>query len=229
MGVMDPKTATIWQALSVGVKQALLSKKVLTGIFTAIANIALYFGFQIDVTQAVMLTSPIIAAIFGQTVVDVRNAGQSKTLDVTLQPPGTPPAATPSSSGTGAAIMLALMLGAGAMVTQPACGPSARQTTITTTLSAVNSVGDTFKVWDTEHQKQIIAEATSEADGAAKLAAYRVQQAKVVAAIRATYSALSAAKTLNDSHTLAAALEAFVDLKSAIDDLKRAGVVGGGP
>lgn len=57
------------------IKALLSSKKFLVAVFTVFANLALKFGLELDVDQAVALTSPLIAAIFGQTVVDVKKAG----------------------------------------------------------------------------------------------------------------------------------------------------------
>jgi len=58
-------------------KALLSSKKFLTAVFTVLANLALRFGLELDVDEAVALTSPLIAAIFGQTVIDVKKAGNA--------------------------------------------------------------------------------------------------------------------------------------------------------
>jgi hypothetical protein len=65
-------------------KALLSSKKFLTAVFTVLANLALKFGLELDVDQAVALTSPLIAAIFGQTVIDVKKAGNGASTAVTL-------------------------------------------------------------------------------------------------------------------------------------------------
>jgi hypothetical protein len=56
-------------------KPLLTSKKFQMALITTIANLLLYFGIELDVEIAMALTSPLIAAIFGQTAVDVKKAG----------------------------------------------------------------------------------------------------------------------------------------------------------
>jgi hypothetical protein len=65
-------------------KPLLTSKKFLTAVITVIANLLLFFGIELDADQAVALTSPLIAAIVGQTVVDVKKAGAATTALILL-------------------------------------------------------------------------------------------------------------------------------------------------
>jgi hypothetical protein len=125
---------SIWAALMLGLKGLLQSRKAVMGILTTIANIALHFGFQIDVEAAMGLTSPILAAIFGQTVVDVKNAGQMQTQKFDVSLAAAPPAAATAPTGSNAPVILALFfigaaLGAG-LVMHAGCTPAARTAAI---------------------------------------------------------------------------------------------------
>ncbi len=116
-------------------------------------------------------------------------------------------------------LFLALLLGLAC------CGPSARQVEINTTLKGLNVASDAFVIYSHEHTEQIIKacdpKVTTEDECKANVASYRAKEAKVVALLSAAYNSLAAAITINDKHTLAAALSAVVLAKTAYDDLKK--------
>jgi hypothetical protein len=58
-------------------KPLLTSKKFQTAVLTLIANLLLRFGVDLDIADALALTSPLIAYILGQSAVDVKKAGPS--------------------------------------------------------------------------------------------------------------------------------------------------------
>lgn len=91
------------KALADGLTALLLSKKFLASMFGAIANLTLYLGFELDVDQAMGITSPILAMILGQTVVDVRKAGK----------PPSPP--TDVINATNVSLLLLLVLAVGGL------------------------------------------------------------------------------------------------------------------
>jgi hypothetical protein len=57
------------------IKPLLTSKKFQTAILTLVANLLLRLGVDMDVGEALAITSPLVAYILGQSVVDVRKAG----------------------------------------------------------------------------------------------------------------------------------------------------------
>ena len=57
------------------IKPLLASKKFQTAILTLVANLLLRFGIDLDVGEALAITSPLIAYILGQSAVDVKKAG----------------------------------------------------------------------------------------------------------------------------------------------------------
>lgn len=56
-------------------KPLLTSKKFQTAALTLVANLLLRFGVELDIADALALTSPLIAYILGQSAVDVKKAG----------------------------------------------------------------------------------------------------------------------------------------------------------
>ncbi len=116
-------------------------------------------------------------------------------------------------------LVLLLVLGA--------CGPNARQIKINTMLAGLNGASDAFAVFDHDHKREIIAKCdvkvTPEVECLARLKAYEDKQARVIAALTAGYLALSVAVTLNDKHTLAAAISAVLGAQQAWTALKEVG------
>jgi hypothetical protein len=86
------------------------------------------------------------------------------------------------------------------------CGASARTKVLTTTLVATNAARDGFRAWEVPHMKQLVDEAKTKAESDAKLAAFRVEQAKVVELFEAVYQAISIATLLKDDPTSLAKL-----------------------
>lgn len=71
-----------------------------------------------------------------------------------------------------------------------------------------------WKIYDSQKQDEIIDSATSRVDGQAKLAAYRVGQARILARFTLYYHALAAAAIVNDEQSLSAAVRAAALLRS---------------
>ena len=78
-----------------------------------------------------------------------------------------------------------------------ACGSSAREKALSTTLASLNAARDGFVAWDKEHQESIVQETYDEggtrADAVRKLADYRRKAARIDQAFVLAYSALAAA------------------------------------
>lgn len=81
------------------------------------------------------------------------------------------------------------------LVALAACGPSARDKTIKGTLVSLNATYDGVLEYSRRREASIVAAATSEADGQAKLRPFREHVDKVVAAIALAYHALGVAAT----------------------------------
>lgn len=104
------------------------------------------------------------------------------------------------------------------------CGPSAREVQLKATLTGLNTARDGFAAFSHAQANAIIdgcdVKTVTEAECTARLTAYRVKEAKVVLALAAAYSTLAVAVTLNDSQTIAAAIEALAYAMQAYNDLK---------
>lgn len=73
------------------------------------------------------------------------------------------------------------------------CGPSARDKALQASLISVNAARDGFLTWDDLHQKEIVKEAGTVADGEATLASYRQKRSLIVASFEVAYRALATA------------------------------------
>jgi hypothetical protein len=105
-----------------------------------------------------------------------------------------------------------------------ACGPNARQTQLRGAFAGLSAASGGLVSWDASHQAEIVAHATSAADGIAKLTAYKEARAKVVSAFAAGFHALASAAILGDAGpaNLAAALAASAEAIAAWEALKGA-------
>lgn len=99
------------------------------------------------------------------------------------------------------------------------CGASQRETTIKTSLLAVQAADCAFVAYDRTHQDEIVASATSREDGVAKLAAYRAKREVARKAFVAAYTAIGVAATVNDDHTLAGMQLALKQVLDAVNAL----------
>ncbi len=107
-----------------------------------------------------------------------------------------------------------------------ACGPSARQQQLRLTLTGVSVASDAFVAFDQARQAQIVASASSVADGVAKLELYKTTvRNRVVDAFAAAFHALAAASILESApKSLATALAATAEAMAAWEAFKRTGV-----
>lgn len=105
-----------------------------------------------------------------------------------------------------------------------ACTAHSRDTAIKDTFVGLNAARDGFVLWDKAHQAQVVASATSVADGETKLAAYTKKRQPVLDGFEAAYTALKLAATLTDDPSLAnaaaAALAAYQAAVKFEQDLK---------
>lgn len=101
----------------------------------------------------------------------------------------------------------------------PACGASARQKTLTTSLATVSAAGEAFEKWDEARQAEIVAGATSISDGQVKLAEYRAHRGQIEALFVVAYQAIAAA-SLDEDASLTAMLAALKNLADAIAGLQ---------
>jgi len=108
------------------------------------------------------------------------------------------------------------------LATLAACGATARERTIQTTLTVTNAARDGWITLDEQVQDRIIERATSREQGEIRLAAYRVEQDKILVLFEAVYRAIATASVAEkDEQSLRAMLDAARRLKVALDDLKK--------
>jgi hypothetical protein len=109
-----------------------------------------------------------------------------------------------------------------------ACGPSATQKTIGTTVAVldtanaafIGSAGGCSGCYVQRHEQAIIAGATSAADGATKLATFRGQVANVELGFAVAYQAAATAWTANNDGALAALAAAATAVATDISKLE---------
>lgn len=107
-------------------------------------------------------------------------------------------------------VLVALTLG---------CGASQRESTLRTSFVSINAVRDGFVSWDQAHQARLVQDATSLADGQAKLAAYRAARERVDAAFQIAYRAVAFAAVTEDA-PLSQVLMALDALQAAVAALR---------
>ena len=90
-----------------------------------------------------------------------------------------------------------------------ACGASARQKTIATTLAATNAAADAFVAYDQDHRTSIVTHATSHENGVALLSEWDGTVDTVNTAFTTVYKAIATAATVNDDPSLAGMLQAW--------------------
>jgi hypothetical protein len=80
-----------------------------------------------------------------------------------------------------------------------ACGGSITGRTeksLRASLDAISAARDSFTTWDAQHQKALVANASSREEAEAALASYRTQRQKLIAAFTGAYSALAGGAAL---------------------------------
>ena len=93
-----------------------------------------------------------------------------------------------------------------------ACGANAKQQTLKTSLVSVNAVRDGFLAWDSIHQRTIVEDVTTRADGEARLKEYRQKRSKLEIAFSITYKLLATAALDVKQENILLALGAVFDL-----------------
>lgn len=97
-----------------------------------------------------------------------------------------------------------------------ACGASQRQDTIKTALVSVDASKAAFLAFESTAEQAIIDHATSGADGAAKLTAFRADRVTINNLFNAAYHAIAAAATANDDQSVASMQTAMGLLVAAV-------------
>jgi hypothetical protein len=89
-----------------------------------------------------------------------------------------------------------------------ACGASARQKTITTTVQALDVAEVAFLHFDGQHQLDLVNAATTQADATAKLASYRKDRDEVAKALIAAYRLAAVAATVDNDTSVSSLMQA---------------------
>ena len=103
--------------------------------------------------------------------------------------------------------------------TASACGPSSREKTIQTTLTATNAASAAFVEYDKLHQADIVTRAANRSDGEAQLGAWRTTQREVLVLFSDAYRTIAAAAVANDDPSLAAMASAAGALTKTLHDI----------
>lgn len=98
-----------------------------------------------------------------------------------------------------------------------ACGSNARKDTLHVAFVSAVASRDAFKVWDKQHQDEIVANATSHDDGRAKLDAYREKRNAVLTMLIDVLQAINTAQEANTDSSVTTALKLLADLKQTVD------------
>jgi hypothetical protein len=105
-----------------------------------------------------------------------------------------------------------------------ACGPTARQKALQTTLTTLNTSRDAFVAWDAEHQTTIVKQAPSLEKGQETLTFYRAQREKVILGFSAAYAAVAAAAiNTDDPNALAQAITSIKTVYDAVEGFLHGG------
>lgn len=89
-----------------------------------------------------------------------------------------------------------------------ACSVSTRNTTIAGSLTTLNAAAAALATYDAQHEQDIVAKATSMADGEKALQAWQAQRTTIALAFDGAWRAIAIAATLNDSQSVVAMLNA---------------------
>jgi len=116
-----------------------------------------------------------------------------------------------------------------ALALSAACGPNARQTSLKTSLTALNAARDGFVQWDKTAQAKIVEDATSLDQGKAALKAYRDKREPIIEGFTIAYSALALAALEDNVARLTEAIAAAAALYELIKDLTDGGNAADGP
>lgn len=165
--------------------------------------------------QTLTLVLSIIALVLG-FVGSVLHMVKRDTLAARFDAFGTQLEEIAKRLGGAAGVVLAFVL-AGVVAAQlAACGPSAREKTISTTMTAVNAGAAGFVAFDAKHQAEIVNLAPDAEHGRQELAAWRVTQVEVETDLATAYRAVAVAAQLNDDQSLASMLQAAAVFQSAL-------------
>ena len=102
------------------------------------------------------------------------------------------------------------------------CAPSTRQTTISATLTALDTGRVAYVTYDGAHQKDLVDKASSREAAMQALVDYRQTQSKVEAAFAVGYRAVAVAQQLQDDQSFQSMLAAALIVA---DELKQLGVL----
>jgi hypothetical protein len=100
-----------------------------------------------------------------------------------------------------------------------ACGASARETAIKTSLAVVDTARDGFVTWDRLHQEELFKGAASGDDARHLVLAYREKREPVLLAFEVAYKAIAHAAVLSDDHSLEIMLGVVIDLQAEVTKL----------
>lgn len=122
----------------------------------------------------------------------------------------------PTSSGSGSAAMLAVLLLGAVALPSSGCAASTRESTIRAALVTVDASKEAYATYDAHAQDEIVAKATSLDDGKAKLTEYRTKRGKAIKAFVVAYQAIATAAQLNDDHSLASVAAAISEVIATV-------------
>lgn len=100
-----------------------------------------------------------------------------------------------------------------------ACGASARDKALRSSIVVVNAARDGFTAWDATEQQRIVDAATDADSGKAKLLEHQAARDRVARVIETAYRAIGFAALANDDASMKAMLQAMAALKETLTPL----------
>lgn len=206
------KDGPIWAALLLvaGLLRTFLSKqhwlaqgKLLSGI----TGVMLVLGAVLAWHFADAPASGILTALF---------AAYTLITHSTVPGAAAPAAGPPTSTSSGSAAMLAVLLLGAVALPQTGCAASTRESTIHAAMVTVDASKEAYVTYDAHAQDEIVSKATSLEGGRTQLTEYRSRRSKVVKAFVVAYQAIATAAQLNDDRSLASVMAAVSDVIATV-------------
>ena len=104
------------------------------------------------------------------------------------------------------------------------CSSGQRQSTLRGLLTTVRAADEGFRVWDAEHQRKIVFEASTKEAGREALIEYRTKREPILKGFTIVYLAISIAATGDDDESLQDALRRGRELLEAVTTFSSAEV-----
>lgn len=185
--------------------------------------------FAVPAMQGTTPNASMLMVAFGTAMSLLLPGAPGDSSKVTVQSTTVSVAKTSQSGRVGMPLLIALAFGSASMVIAlQGCSPTTNQKTIATTVTVLDATNTAFAgsaagcngCFVQRYEQSIIATASSAADGAAKLAAFRGKVASIELGVAAAYQAAATAYAANTSGAAAAVVTAAAAVAADITKLE---------